>query len=99
MSEETEERRRTDEEDEQPLATSPLNRSASLDTPTRTMHDTHPDGDGENDDDGASVADTELSSVVADVDENTQSTMTVTGATASHLKRELFSAIEGKRKI
>ena len=99
MSEETEERRRTDEEDEQPLATSPLNRSASLDTPTRTMHDTHPDGDGENDDDSASVADTELSSVVADVDENTQSTMTVTGATASHLKRELFSAIEGKRTI
>ena len=51
----------------------------------------------DDEEDAASVTETEVS-VGVDVD-NVHSSMTVTGATASHLKRELTSALEGKRTI
>ena len=56
------------------------------------------DDEEQYDDDGTSVADTDIGSSVA-MDDDAQSSMTVTGATASHLKRELSLAMEGKRTI
>lgn len=64
---------------------------------TTSSGELHPDEETSACDDDISVADTDLSSVA--LDEDAQSSMTVTGATASHLKRELLSAMEGKRTI
>lgn len=51
----------------------------------------------DDEEDAASVTETEAS-IGVDGDD-VHSSMTVTGATASHLKRELTSALEGKRTI
>ena len=48
------------------------------------------------DEDASSVAETDISVGVVD---DVHSSMTITGATASHLKRELTSALEGRRTI